>query len=471
MNIVLIVSDTLRRDHLGCYGNETIHTPYLDGFASKAIIFDRCYASSFPTVPARADIFTGRYTFTHLGWGPLPQQQPTLAQLLSSTGYMTIGVADTPFLLRNGYGYDRGFDDFIWIRGQRYNSPERPNVTRYWREESDRFAPRTFSAAERWLRQHYDEDFFLYIDTWDPHEPWDAPEHYARIYDSSYNGEDAPWPTYWFWEEAGLTEDDLARAHTCYCAEITMVDYWFGRLLSRIEALGLMDETIIIFLSDHGFYFGEHGLFGKGLNRADHGYAVGIDPCTGAKLYRDPVTGEEAPAESHWYRSPLYDELTRVPLLIYHPEVQPGQIDTLVTLPDLMPTLLEMIDTVSPENVQANSLLPLLKGEGDRLHDFIITSWPLYNPGDVIRVVDDWERQVREPLSSTVTDGDWTLIYSSNDGPVELYHHTAQDPSQRLEVSRDHPEIARRLHSTFVEFLETHDTDPRLIQSRHRLSL
>ena len=82
MNIILIVSDTLRRDHLGCYGNAWIHTPHLDRLSEQAITFDRCYASSFPTMPARADMFTGKYTFAFMGWGPLPKEETILAQLL-----------------------------------------------------------------------------------------------------------------------------------------------------------------------------------------------------------------------------------------------------------------------------------------------------------------------------------------------------------------------------------------------------
>ena len=116
MNIILVISDTFRRDHLSCYGNQKIITPNLQHFSESALVFEDCYASSFPTVPARADIFTGRYTFTYLDWGPLPADEITLAQLLQNADYTTFGVADTPFLVRNGYGHDRGFQDFLHIR-------------------------------------------------------------------------------------------------------------------------------------------------------------------------------------------------------------------------------------------------------------------------------------------------------------------------------------------------------------------
>ncbi len=108
LNIVLIISDTLRRDSLPCFGNKNIIAPNLSAFAERSLIFDNFYAGSFPTVPARADIMTGKYTFTYMGWGPLPQNEITLAGQLSEAGMLTTGIADTPFLVRNGYGYDRG---------------------------------------------------------------------------------------------------------------------------------------------------------------------------------------------------------------------------------------------------------------------------------------------------------------------------------------------------------------------------
>jgi hypothetical protein len=135
-----------------------------------------------------------------------------------------------------------------------------------------------------------------------------------------------------------------------------------------------------------------------------------------------------------------------------------------------MPTFLELAGVEVPDRVQSNSLVPLLRGEDASLNDIVVTSWPLYNPGDVIRVVDDWERQVREPLPSTIHDGEWTLVYSDSEGPVELYH-TAGDPQQKRNVFRENLDVANNLHSAFISFLETHGTAPRLIESRRKLPL
>ncbi|HET7480317.1 MAG TPA: sulfatase, partial [Rubrobacteraceae bacterium] len=202
-NIVVIVSDTFRRDHLGAYGNPVIRTPYLDEFASSAVTFDRHVISSFPTMPARADILTGTFSFTYMGWEPLPRHVPTLPGLLSEAGYLTMGVVDTPFFVRGGFGYDRGFDDFIWVRGQGDDTRphERSDYRATWRSESDRLVARTVTEAESWLERQHDEQFFLYVDTWDPHEPWDAPDYYTSRYHAGYDGRQI-YPSYGRWEQA-----------------------------------------------------------------------------------------------------------------------------------------------------------------------------------------------------------------------------------------------------------------------------
>ena len=139
-NVLVIVSDTFRRDHLGAYGNPWIRTPNLDAFASRAVIFDGHTNSSFPTMPTRADILTGTFSYTHMGWEPLPKHLPTLPEVMADAGYLTMGVVDTPFFVRDGFGYDRGFDDFVWVRGQGDDTRphERSDARSTWRSEEDR---------------------------------------------------------------------------------------------------------------------------------------------------------------------------------------------------------------------------------------------------------------------------------------------------------------------------------------------
>src|SRR5215218_3653590 len=336
-NVVVIVSDTFRRDHLGAYGNPNIHTPYLDEFARSSVVFDGHVISSFPTMPARADILAGNFSYTFMGWEPLPSGLQTLPGLLSEAGYLTVGVVDTPFFVRSGYGYDRGFDDFVWVRGQGDDTrpQERSDYRATWRSESDRLVARTVTEAEHWLERHYKEQFFLYVDTWDPHEPWDAPEYYTNMYRPGYEGRQL-YPSYAKWEEAGLTTDDVELAHATYCGEVTMVDFWIGRLLAKLDVLGLRENTWVLFVSDHGFYFGEHGYFGKAewINTLDVGtIAIAEDATLSGWLSESWLLTVDC--------SPLYHELIRVPLIVRGRGLVTGRRSAMTTAPDIEPTNLE----------------------------------------------------------------------------------------------------------------------------------
>lgn len=454
MNIIIIVCDTLRRDYLPCYGNQQVIAPHLDAFAERALVFEQFYPASFPTVPARADLMTGRNTFTYLDWGPLPQNEVTLAQTLSRAGYTTCGIADTPFLIRNGYGQDRGFQDFIFVRGQA--DAHRIDVNLWRQREEDYCSPRTFTEAMQWLERHHREQFFLYIDTWDPHEPWDPPHHYVTPYLPDYQGEVVN-PSYWDYTEDGLTERDMEIARACYCGEITMVDSWFGRLMERVRTLNLLDNTAIIFLSDHGFYFGERGQFGKRRFR-----------------WPDNIPFEEGfllgrtQADGFTFRSPLHNEVTQVPLLIALPGHAGRRVNGLVSLPDLMPTILDLAGVAIPERVQAKSIMPLINGEVDAIHEFVVTSAPFEQPGDLTKTVDDRVRAAVEVSPSTITDGEWDLLYSIAGDPVELYR-TQEDPDHTENLATARPEVVQLLHKKFIEWLMTMETDATVVSARREV--
>lgn len=455
MNVIMVIADTFRWDHLPCYGNGRVIAPHLSAFSKRAVVFEECFASSFPTMPARADLLTGRFTFTYLNWGPLPEDEITLAQVLSEAGFLTCGIADTPFLLRNGYGYDRGFADFQWVRGQR-SGPERQDVLQQRRSEADYFAPMTLGRAIEWLERHHHERFFLYIDTWDPHEPWDPPDDYVLPYFPEYRGQRVD-PCYWSWKESGYKQSDLEIAHACYCGEISMVDRWFGLLIDRLETLDLLQRTAVIFTSDHGFYFGEHDLFGKRRFRWPDGIPFEEGFSRGLTL-----------SHGFLHRSPLHREITRVPLLIHLPGEAPARVRGLVTLPDLMPTLLDLVGVDIPDTVQAHSLLPLIQGKVDATHDIVVTSAPLEELGDMTRTVDDRHRKTLELSPSTITDGEWDLLYAADGEPVELYHSSV-DPGHEHEVGDEHPEIVARLHKRFVDFLEKAGAPERSISPRRQV--
>ena len=149
MNVIWIVADTFRSDHLGAYGNRTIRTPTLDALAARSVRFDRHYIASFPTMPTRADHATGRWSMSFMGWEAMPEGQTTLAEILAEAGYHTAAVTDTPFYLRGDMNYDKGFQSFFFHPGQDAQFPEEmmyihrhesQDIRAAWRHESDRNA-------------------------------------------------------------------------------------------------------------------------------------------------------------------------------------------------------------------------------------------------------------------------------------------------------------------------------------------
>jgi arylsulfatase A-like enzyme len=456
-NVVVIVCDTFRRDHLGAYGNATIRTPNLDAFARDSVVFDHHVVSSFPTMPARADILTGRFAYTFMGWEPLPAGIPTLPALLAADGYVTMGVVDTPFFIRGGYGYDRGFDDFIWVRGQGDDTRpyERADARLTWRSEADRLVARTMTAAEDWLERHYKEQFFLYVDTWDPHEPWDAPPFYTELYLDGYDGRQY-YPAYGKYEEHGLTAEDMKVAHATYCGEVTMVDRWVGRLLSKLDVLGLRDNTIVLFTSDHGFFFGEHGYFGKAEWFHDPGAQVAEDADVPDWL------PESWLLTVGW--SPLYQELTRIPLMVRAPGVAPGRRRALTTAPDFAPTILELAGVAATDGMQGESFGGAIADDVEH-RPFVLSSWPLYfAEGELTSAVDSRPRRIASYMPITVTTRELSLILGGPTEPPELYDLTT-DPQEERNAWADRPggiELCRAA----VEFLEQYAASDKFVEPR-----
>ena len=460
-NVVVIVSDTFRSDHLGAYGNPYIQTPNLDAFARSSVVFEQHRVSSFPTMPARADILTGTLAYTFMGWEPLPEHLPTLPGLLSEAGYLTMGVVDTPYFIRNGFNYDRGFDDFIWIRGQGDDTrpSERSDYRLTWREESDRLVARTVTEAETWLERHHkdEEPFFLYVDTWDPHEPWDAPEYYTEKYRPGYDGRQL-YPAYAKWEEAGLTEDEVALAHSTYCGEVTMVDFWMGRLLAKLDALNLTDNTIVLFVSDHGFYFGEHGYFGKAEWINDNAAAASEDSVLPDWLAESWLLSV-AP-------SPLYGELTRLPLIARVPGEKPGRRQAMTTNSDLAPTVLDLTGIEAPPTTQGWSFADVIGGMREEHRPFVISSWPLYfAEGEFTSAIDGSTRRIASYMPLTVTTKERSLILG---GPAQLpeLYDLKSDPREENNVWWSHVEEGSMLAQSAISFLERQGTPEEYLAPR-----
>jgi len=464
MNVIVVVSDTLRRDHLGTYGNERISTPHIDAFGAKALVFNRAYSASFPTVPHRHDLVTGRFTATYSPWAPLPSDETVLAQVLSAAGYTTMMVSDTNHTLENGYNYQRGFQGFEWIRGQegdcwRTAGADRPacdpsrlrgfgDLPHYrnradWRHESDTFVARTMTTACHWLEDnHGSQPFFLYVDTFDPHEPWDAPAWYVDRYDPGYRGEVIDYPHYDY-VEGYLTPEELRHCRALYAGEVTLVDRWVGRLFEHIEDMGLLKTTMVIFTTDHGFLHGEHGIIGKAL----------LSP-------RTP-----------WSWIPLFDEISHIPFILWLPGGQAGRTDAVIQPPDIMPTILEVAGVEAPATVHGCSFLDVALGRAAAHRDRAF-SFPYAGSANALATVTEGPWQATF-FPTSVPEGTEEVTYAvdglpkrfragGDAGTGRLYNLTA-DPSAETDVAHDHPEVMAGLRARFVELLVDCGTDSEIV--------
>ncbi len=437
MNVILIIADTVRHDYLGCYGNTWVATPHLDRLAGESAVMERFFTGSFPTGPMRKDVHAGRFTFTYANWGaPRPAGELVLAELLRDAGYTTAYIGDT----NNSSQYMDGFEHQEIVPNaparlgdvpEEVPLPAHPDKLRLpmhhamaiarqaraWDGEAERRAPRTAQAAHRWLEDHQADakPFFLWVDTFDPHEPWDPPRYYIDRYDKGYQGEELMEPAY---APAGYASEDEIRHMRCmYAAKLTMVDRWLGFLLDGIRHMGLEQDTAVLFTSDHGFYHGEHGFIGK----------VELD--REGKICR---------------RWPLYSTIAHPPLMIKLPGGPAGRrFGAFCQPPDITATILDLAGVPRPGCVQGESLLPVVRGDEEAIRDHAVSS--------LTYVTDD---KVRCPTSFRTED--YLYIYGGDEWESELYDLHA-DPDESCNIIQERKDIARELHEAYVEFLKRID--------------
>jgi len=460
MNFIIIVSDTFRRDHLGCYGNPWISTPHIDAFAASAQVFENAFSASFPTVPHRRDVMTGRFTATYTPWAPLTKEETVIAEVLSRAGYATAMIADTPHILENGFHFDRGFEGWEWIRGQetdrwkthprrtddpaaaeKLRNPEgirskhRRNIADR-RYESDTFVARTMTCTCNWLEENYrDGPFFLYVDTFDPHEPWDAPQWYVDRYDAGYQGDIVDYPLYA--RTDFLSEAELKHCRALYAGEVTLVDRWVGRLLEKISDLGLLEDTMVLFTTDHGFLIGEHKIIGKAL-----------------------IAGR------NMSYIPLYDEINHIPWILHMPGADAGRRNAIVQPHDIMPTVLELANVSVPESVTGKSFAGVIT-DGPDAHRSVAVSAPFLK-GVTARVTvaeGPW-RGIFVPSSQQTAGGKddkavdgISKVETTGDQPKNQLFNLEDDPGMECNIIDDHPDVAARLRRQMLDYFEEERTD------------
>jgi arylsulfatase A-like enzyme len=431
MNIIVICSDTFRFDHLGFLNKQPVSTPQLDQFASESAVFADFWLCSFPTLVNRIEVFTGRYTFPLYDWGKLPYEFPTLSQVFKQNGFTTALIADNLHLFEDHFGFERGFDFVKNVPGQCHDpfqpssapmidlpcppeklEPPPHRLDRYrrnakwYQQQGTNTTATVFRSSMEWL-QHPPEKFFLWIDAFDPHEPWDASVEFLKPYPWNKQGFAVMWPK--SGEASQYSTADIENMRSLYKAEVTQIDYWMGQLLAKLRDKHLSDNTAIIFCSDHGYYFGEHGLIGKPLR------------C------KEPLK--------------IYEELGHIPLLIRHPKALGAgkTIRGLTQPPDLYATVLDLAGIPAVSWAQGHSLVPMLNGQVGQQKFAVGGCHP---------------HKGRVGCLSVWTD-EWSLVYSPIHGlgGSELFH-IPTDPRHEHNVISKHPAPAQELFQRLEQWMK-----------------
>jgi arylsulfatase A-like enzyme len=430
-NIVLIVIDTLRPDHLGCYGNERVRTPNIDALARESLRFTQVYPEAMPTVPARRSILTGRRAFPfrgwepwqglakRAGWSPILPGTPTLPTILAKRGYWTAYVSDNPFLTHTDVfaPFRDSVHRYVRVMGQRgvlrpadtvprSEAVRRlPPVMRTDRAiaqvrqylanngggevDEDTAAARVFGESERLLDEAAGRrPFLMVVDSFDPHEFW-APlrKDLERYADPGYDGTDIADVRY-SWSDY-LTGAELRHLRATYAASVTAVDRWLGHFLDGLRRRGLEKDTVVALVSDHGIYLGEHRLTGK--------------------------------SDSY-----LHPELIRVPLLLRDPGGRGAGAESgyYANTIDLAPTLLSMAGAQPSSRFEGADLSPLLDGASPAQER-------PYTYGGYGNF-------------SFIRDEDWALVVR-NDNGWRLLYDLGSDPGERRDVAARHPAVAQEM--------------------------
>jgi arylsulfatase A-like enzyme len=378
LNVIIIGVDTLRPDHLGCYGYHRDTSPAADGLAADGVLFENVISQSPWTSPSFASVFTSLYP-TQTGLvsvgTSMRETFPTLGTILKDHGYAT-GAIINASVLKPEFGTARGFDYY-------YVTPR-----------TGRLADGTTRDALAWIDSVPGQPFFLFAHYYDPHEPYAPPAPYDTIFEEDYSG--AIGSTFVLHDHfpdvrgmnfgplAALSDDDWNHIRTLYDGEIRFTDRAVADLLDGLRERGLADRTLIVFLSDHGEEFYEHEGFG-------HGHE-------------------------------LYGEVIRVPLILRLPKVLPRsvRVKMQVRLIDVMPTVLEILGIENREHMEGVSLLALLEGgtgpapAGERM----LASGAAYTEG-----------MLRGPEKKSVTAHPWKLIYNV-DTREEMLFNLGRDPRE-----------------------------------------
>ncbi len=398
-NAIVIMFDSLQRTYLGCYGNTWIKTPNMDRLAREGALFENSYTEGLPTVPCRRAMLTGRYTLPFSAWEPLKMEDTTIADLCWGRPIDTYMVFDCPPMRQSKFGFTRGFDK-VWFThgheldhyyfendplihldpknyindsvvegarktlGQKFVDVQFHEISSYLKQRQyehsaeNRYVAKTIKKAVELLGQvDRNKQFFMWIDSFDPHEPWDPPSVYSNEpcpYDPTWTGKDDFLPFMGDCEGV-YTEPELHHIRMLYAELVTLCDRWLGYLLDNIRAFGFEENTLFMMVSDHG----------EPLGNGEHGHGI-MRKC----------------------RPWPYEELVHTPMLLRAPGVKPGlRIKGFVQSCDVAPTVCDWLGIGVHPDMQGKSLLPLVFGEVTSIRDYALAG---YHGSGVSIYVDGW---------------------------------------------------------------------------------
>lgn len=334
-DIVLVSIDSLRHDHLGCYGYGKPTSPRIDALAAQGVRFENAVSTTSWTLPAHAALFTGLFDSAHglVDNGlTMSDRVVTLAEVLQDAGYRTAGFYGGPYL-HPTYGLDQGFETYVSCMTTIEDSLRQDEVRAIAEGDTnvshrDVTGPRTLEAVRGFLESDDDRPMFLFLHLWDVHYDYMPPADIVRLFDPDYSG---PLTGSDMMHDpgvhAGMPPRDLQHLLALYDGEIRFTDDVLGQILDAIAQRRGLDDTIVIVTADHGEEFFEHGHKG--------------------------------------HQQSLYDEVVRIPLIVRWPgRIDAGRVvEDQVRIIDVLPTVLTLAGVPGPNTVQGRDLGPLLLGQ------------------------------------------------------------------------------------------------------------
>ncbi len=349
MKAIMVMFDSLNRRYLPNYGCDWTHAPNFQRLGDRAVTFDRAYVGSMPCMPARRELHTGRYNFLHRTWGPLEPFDDSMPELLKEKGVYTHLVSDHYHYLEDGGAtYHQRYSSYEMVRGQEGDpwkghvpapgdddhvdhpgapSQRQDTINRsYMKELGDFPQAQTFAHAEHFLRtNHQADNWFLHVETFDPHEPFFSHPDFHGFYPDDYRGPRFDWPGYCKVTES---DDKIRHLRHNYAALLSMCDHFLGRILDMMDEYEMWDDTLLIVNTDHGYLLGEHGWWAK---------------CV----------------------MPFWNEVAHMPLFIWDPRCgcRGERRQSLVQTIDLPATLLDYFGLQVPPDMQGVPLRETIAGD------------------------------------------------------------------------------------------------------------